>query len=124
MERRFSISNKESYGSENDSRTKSKTKMLIWLLAEAAVIVGMVSYYFWTNRKTPVFCKCPTVKRGVITGIIYAREKPSAIIGGKIVYEGDKIQDAKIVRIYKDKVEFEKNGQRWTQQLKKQPSQL
>ncbi len=52
-----------------------------------------------------------------INGIIYSEEKPSAIIGGRIVHEGDTHYGVKIVKIHKDKIEFEENGKRWTQHL-------
>jgi hypothetical protein len=52
-----------------------------------------------------------------VSGIIYSEDKPSAILGGRIVHEGDTQYGVKIIKIYKDKVEFEKNGKRWFQQL-------
>jgi hypothetical protein len=52
-----------------------------------------------------------------ITGIIHSKDKPSAILGGKIIHEGDSHHGVKIVKIHKDKIEFEANGRRWTQQL-------
>lgn len=54
-------------------------------------------------------------KTGIITGITYNEKKSFAIIGTNIVSEGDTIDGIKIVKIYPDKVEFEKNGKRWTQ---------
>ncbi|MGD2095746.1 MAG: hypothetical protein PVH77_12135 [Phycisphaerales bacterium] len=48
---------------------------------------------------------------GLVTGICYSRDKPSAVINNKkIVHEGDTIDGFTIVKIYEDKVEFEKNG--------------
>ncbi len=52
-----------------------------------------------------------------ITGIIHSQDKPSAILGGRIVHEGDTQYGIRIIKIYKDKVEFEENGKRWTQRL-------
>ena len=54
-------------------------------------------------------------KTGVITGITYNENKSFAIIGTKIVGEGDTIDGVKIVKINKETVEFEKDGKRWTQ---------
>ncbi len=54
-------------------------------------------------------------KAGVITGITYSENKSFAIIGTNIVSEGQTIEGIKIVKIYPDKVEFEKDGKRWTQ---------
>jgi len=51
---------------------------------------------------------------GLVTGICYSRDKASAVINNKtIVYEGDAIDGVTIVKIYKDKVEFTKNGKNW-----------
>jgi hypothetical protein len=47
---------------------------------------------------------------GLVTGICYSSDRPSAVINNKtIVYEGDTIDGATIVKIYKDKIEFTKN---------------
>ncbi len=56
-------------------------------------------------------------KAGVITGITYNENKSFAIIGTNIVSEGEDIDGIKIVKIYPDKVEFEKDGKRWTQDM-------
>lgn len=58
----------------------------------------------------------PTV--GLVSGIVYSERKPSAIIGGKIVYQGESANGVKIVRIYRDRVEFEKNGKKWEQKVR------
>jgi hypothetical protein len=59
---------------------------------------------------------------GVITGIIYAEEKSSATINGKVVHEAETIDGVKVVKIYRDKVEFEENKNRWTQRVRQQPN--
>jgi hypothetical protein len=53
-----------------------------------------------------------------IKGIIYSEDNPSAIIGTEIVYEGDTVSGAKVVKINKNSVEFEMNGKTWTQKVK------
>ena len=59
----------------------------------------------------------------LVRGILYSETKASAILGDKrrIVYEEDTIQGVTIVKIHKDKVEFVKNGQRWTQRVGQTP---
>jgi len=52
-----------------------------------------------------------------VTAILYS-DSPSSIINGEIVKEGQTIKGATVVKIHKDKVEFEKDGQRWTQSLR------
>jgi hypothetical protein len=54
----------------------------------------------------------------IIRDIVFSRDKPSAVIGSKIVYVGDVINDATIVKIDRDSVEFEKNGERWEQNVR------
>jgi hypothetical protein len=58
-----------------------------------------------------------TPKEVSLNGILYS-DDPTAIISGKIVKEGDRINDINVIKIYKDRVEFEKNGVRWTQRTK------
>jgi len=58
----------------------------------------------------------PTV--GLVSGIVYSELKPAAIIGGKIVRQGEAANGIKIVRIYRDRVEFEKNGKKWEQKVR------
>jgi len=54
----------------------------------------------------------------IVKGIVYSEDNPSAIIGTEIVYEGDKVSGATVVKINKDSVEFEMNGKRWTQKVR------
>lgn len=61
------------------------------------------------------------VMQKVVTGIFSAGQNPSAIIDHRITSEGDIIYDAKITKIYEDKVEFEKNGRTWTQYIGEPP---
>jgi len=58
----------------------------------------------------------PTI--GLISGIVYSEQKPAAIISGKIACQGESANGVKIVRIYRDRVEFEKNGKKWEQKVR------
>jgi len=53
----------------------------------------------------------------IVKGILYSEDNPSAVIGGRIVHEGDKIRGVSVIKISKDSVEFEVNGKRWTQKV-------
>lgn len=53
----------------------------------------------------------------IVKSILYSEDNPSAVIGGRIVHEGEKIRDVSIIKISKDSVEFEMNGKRWTQKV-------
>ncbi|MBN2272478.1 MAG: hypothetical protein JXN61_17835 [Sedimentisphaerales bacterium] len=50
----------------------------------------------------------------VIKGIVWG-ERPAALIGGQIVREGGSVLGARVVKINKDSVEFEKDGKTWRQ---------
>ena len=52
-----------------------------------------------------------------VRGILYSQDKPSAVIGNRIVHLNDKIDDATIVEINSDVVVFEKDGKRWTKKV-------
>jgi hypothetical protein len=51
----------------------------------------------------------------VIKGVVLGAKGNTAIVGSEIVSVGDQIQGAKVIRIDRGEVEFEKDGQRWVQ---------
>jgi len=53
----------------------------------------------------------------IVKGILYSKDKASAIIGKGIVHVGDIVMGAKVVDIERDFVEFEMNGKRWRQKV-------
>jgi len=53
----------------------------------------------------------------VIIAISYGHGRPSAMIGEKLVYEGDTVDGAKVVKILPAKVEFGRAGISWSRQL-------
>lgn len=54
----------------------------------------------------------------IVRDIVFSKDKPSAVIGSKIVYVGDVINGVTILKIGQDTVEFEKDGQRWEQNVR------
>jgi preprotein translocase subunit SecG len=52
-----------------------------------------------------------------VRGILFSQDKPSAVIGNKIVHLNDKIDNATVVQIDRDFVVFEKDGKRWTKKV-------
>jgi hypothetical protein len=52
-----------------------------------------------------------------ITGIAYSSEKPSAMIGGRIVYVGDVVSDATVMRIGPKEVVFREGDRTWTEKV-------
>ncbi len=59
-----------------------------------------------------------TTETIIVRDIVYSKDKASALIGSKIVYVGDIINGATIVKINRDSIEFEKNGDRWEQNVR------
>lgn len=53
----------------------------------------------------------------IVRGIVHSDDKPSAIIGTKVYFEGNKIGDTTVVKINMDSVELETNGKKWTQRV-------
>ena len=74
----------------------------------------------WNKKETATSntepeISAPDLSRPVVHGILYSEDKPRAIIGSKIVGEGDLIEGATIVKINRKTVEFDMNGQKWIQ---------
>ena len=63
----------------------------------------------------------PKATHGEVTGILYSKDRPSAILDSQVVHEGDTIHGVKLIKVYKDKVAFEKNGRKWEQQVRQIP---
>ena len=53
-----------------------------------------------------------------IRGLVYSQDKPSIVVGNEILHVGDKINGVTIVRINKDSVEFERDGETWVQKVR------
>ena len=51
---------------------------------------------------------------GLITAIAYS-DRPCVLVGAELLYEGDTLRGVKVVKINEGTVEFEKDGERWTQ---------
>ncbi|HOK94852.1 MAG TPA: hypothetical protein P5175_01160 [Anaerohalosphaeraceae bacterium] len=54
-----------------------------------------------------------------VRGILFSQHKPSAIVNGQVVTEGQTINGVTVVRISRDTVEFEANGKRWTRSVQR-----
>lgn len=55
----------------------------------------------------------------VVKGIVFSEDKPSAIISDRIVAEGEEILGVTVVKIQKESVVFEKDGETWTQPVQR-----
>ncbi|MBN2271877.1 MAG: hypothetical protein JXN61_14765 [Sedimentisphaerales bacterium] len=58
---------------------------------------------------------------GLVTGILFSDDRPAAVIGSQVLYEGDVKEGVTVVKITKEKVQFEKNGRLWTQKVQEIP---
>ena len=106
--------------------SKKSVKLKLFLMV--IVILGIVVYYLWTaGLISPILESLPTNKvlvkahleQGWLTSIVYGEENASAMVSNRIVHEGDMVDGYKVVKIYRDKVEFEKNGKIFTKQVSK-----
>lgn len=59
--------------------------------------------------------------QGLVTSIVYSPEKSSTVVDSKILHEADKIHGVTVVKIYKDRIVFEKNRNRWEQTVRQTP---
>lgn len=55
-----------------------------------------------------------------VNGILHSEDNPSVLIDDRIAHEGEKISGVTIVKINKNSVEFELNGNKWEQSVRKQ----
>ena len=55
------------------------------------------------------------VAQGVVSGIVYSQSKSSAVVGGKVVQQGDFLDGVKIVKVHRDYIEFERQSKSWKQ---------
>ena len=63
----------------------------------------------------------PIRGKGLIRGIVSSEDSFTALIDTQAVREGDTIYGVKVVKIYVDKIEFEKDGTQWIQELNEAP---
>jgi hypothetical protein len=91
-------------------------KILILLALTIAILVavGLVFPDKAAEIRSMITRSEPETPR-LIKGIVYTEDSPSVLIGSQIVSEGDTIDGITVIRIGEDRVEFGRNGRRWTQ---------
>jgi len=103
-------------------KKKNKSSFYVLLLGFGVLIVAGTVYHFWPAIKDTA----ATTKNAVVaneevslTGIFYTENDPDpiAMVNGNIAHEGDIIKGVKVLKIHKDKVEFEKDGRKWSQTM-------
>ena len=80
-----------------------------WFLLVVILVIWGSTYKSVTGRNLPIWYYL-TANKSMVTGIAYNNQNRTAIVRGRVVHEGDVVAGYKVVKIYKDKVEFEKNG--------------
>jgi hypothetical protein len=58
---------------------------------------------------------------GTVTGIVFCTNKGAALMLGDVIREGDVVRGVTVVRITPDYVEFEKQGNKWKQEVGQSP---
>lgn len=98
----------------NRQSSKKSMKLRLFLMVTLCIAV----YYFWTADLTSSNSESsPANKEVVIASIVYSQQNASALVSNRIVYEGDIVDGYKVVKIHRDKVEFEKDGKSYTKQV-------
>lgn len=110
------VNNADTQCPRHKNAANSASRLL--MLGFAAVLLSGAAFSFWPtlkgSRKTPE----PAAQNAGslrISGILHAEDNPAALVNGKLVYEGDVIDGARVVRIFPNKVEFENFDRRWSQ---------
>jgi hypothetical protein len=102
---------------------KGKLKPWLMLIVIAASLAFAYNRWapenFWRpgkNSSGPGFLSTGKID---VTGIMHYDKNPAALVSGRVVYEGDIVEGFKVLKIHKDKVEFEKDGQQFTKKITK-----
>ena len=81
------------------------------------IIVFVVIFIYNTIR--------PALSRsafGMVEGVIYSMDTPSALIDGQVVKEGQKIYGVRVTGISKNEVKFESSSRSWQQRVRQRPN--
>jgi hypothetical protein len=97
------------------SGPSKKVKFLLLLVVN--VVVWIVVYNIWAGEAQIPLWEFLTTNRGMVTGIMYNQENPCAIVQGEVVHEGDTVRGYKVVKIRREEVEFEKDGEIFTKRV-------
>ena len=55
----------------------------------------------------------------IVKGIVFSEDNPCAVVGDRIVSVGDVVQEATVVKINSDSVEFAKGDETWVQKVER-----
>jgi len=92
-------------------------KILTWLqLCTVVAIILAARFYIKPQQSVSA-----AATRGMVDGILYSPDTPSALVDGQVMRVGDVMCGVKVVRIDKGVVAFEKNGKKWQQRVRQHP---
>jgi hypothetical protein len=94
-------------------------KLLMWKLVMPEEAIKAIPAKPKPAAKQPVV-SAPA--HGIVTGIMHSNEIPSVLIDGEIYNEGATVRGVHIAKILTQDVEFEYNGQSWSQGVNDKPS--
>lgn len=113
----------------NAVKTSPKTSVKPSNKATAAVFENKINWEIPqpipANLRNPmVFGFVSTAGNGTaegpaVKGIVYSEDKPSAIVGDRIVFAGDTVAGATVVKINSDSVDFAMGDKKWTQKVER-----
>lgn len=98
-------------------RPRSKIKMRVWFLLAANLIVFTIVCVLLADDEKPPVWEAFTVNKEIVSGISYRANDPAAVVYGQVVSEGDTVNGCKVIRIHRDRVVMEKDGQRFARWL-------
>ncbi|HLB74550.1 MAG TPA: hypothetical protein VJJ98_11060 [Sedimentisphaerales bacterium] len=91
-------------------------KILTWLqICTIAAVIFVVRFYVNPNLSAGA-------TRGMVDGILFSPDNPSALIDGQVLKIGDQIYGVEVVEISRRIVTFEKDGQTWEQRVCERPN--
>lgn len=101
------------------SRVSSpKKRVKLWFLLAATVVLCTIVYCRWFGGLKRRALEFIAPDRLIVGGILYNPENPSAIVSREIVREGDTVRGHKVIKIYRDRIEFEKDGEIITRRVR------
>lgn len=103
-------------------KSKRKRHVRFWFLLTIITFLSLLLHYLWSTGHVSSASKLLPIDKVKVTAIVHSDDKVFAVISGNVVYERDVVSGYKVIKIYKDKVELEKNGRRITKQLYQKPS--
>ena len=98
-----------------DMSTVRNVKMLT-LLKLCTVIIVILFAWLRLNPQQAV------ATRGMVDGILFSPERPSALVDGQILTVGDSMYGTEVVEITRQLVVFEKHHHKWQQRVRERPN--